>query len=53
MEQTPGLSGAIGLSTYRAAAPAARPADHDTPRIIATHPDARTPTEAALVRWQR
>ena len=38
---------------YRAVAPASRPAEHYTPRAVPSHPDARVPAEAALVRWQR
>jgi starch phosphorylase len=38
---------------HRAEAPAARPAGDYTPRVVAVHPEARVPAEAALVRWQR
>ena len=51
MEQT--SPGPTGPYTYRALAPATRPAEHYTPRVVAAHPDARTPAEVALVCWQR
>ena len=53
MEQTTARSGAPGRYAYRAVAPATRPAEHYTPRVAAAHPEARTPAEAPLVRWQR
>jgi len=31
--------------------PAGRPARDYTPRIVAAHPEARVPAEAAFIRW--
>jgi starch phosphorylase len=44
---------APGVRAYRAVAPATRPAEHYTARVVAAHPEARTPAELPLVRWQR
>jgi starch phosphorylase len=51
MEPAPSSPGTPGVHAYRAVAPSTRPAGHYTPRIVAVHPEARIPAEAALVRW--
>ena len=39
--------------TYGATVSALRPATDYTPRLVAHHPDARTPIEAPFILWQR
>jgi starch phosphorylase len=50
MTQIPGAPDAMLL--YSARAPADRPAEHYTPRVVASHPDAILPLEAPYVLWQ-
>jgi glycogen phosphorylase len=38
---------------YAAAAPASRPADHYTPRVIPRHEAAFIPAENRLIAWQK
>lgn len=38
---------------YQGQAPADRPQEHFTPRVIASHPEAFTPLEAPFIRWQK
>jgi starch phosphorylase len=45
------LSGAAGGFLWVARVPAGRPARDYTPRIVAAHPEARVPAEAAFIRW--
>lgn len=47
------LIGSTGGFTYSARVPADRPASDYTPRIVAFHPDAAVPLEAAEIRWQK
>jgi hypothetical protein len=47
------IPGAINGYVYHACIPTARPAADFTPRVVPYHPEARVPTEAPLIRWQR
>ena len=47
------LPGAVNAYTYRGEAPATRPAEHYTPRIIPAHPAASVPLEDSHILWQR
>jgi starch phosphorylase len=47
------VPGARNAFFYEAIAPAARPPEHYTPRIIAYHPEARIPLEQPLILWLR
>jgi starch phosphorylase len=47
------LVGAANAYTYSATAPAERPAEDYTPRIIPAHPEVRVPLEDAHILWMR
>ncbi len=47
------LPGEVNAYTYHGEAPATRPAEHYTPRIIPAHPAAAIPLEDAHILWQR
>jgi len=47
------IAGAINGYVFCANVPASRPQSHYTPRVIASHPQALTPMESALILWQR
>jgi len=53
MERGRALSGSPGGHTYSAQVPAARPAEHYTPRIVPFEPRAFVPLEANQILWQR
>ena len=45
------LVGSVNGHVYRGIAPPDRPAEQYRPRIIATHPHASVPLEAAAMQW--
>lgn len=47
------IPGAMGGHRYEGVAPAARPANHFTPRVVPFHPEAQLPIEAAQIHWHR
>ena len=47
------LPGAVHGVLYRVDVPGNRPTSDYTPRVIARHPDARVPLEAAFITWYR
>ena len=53
MQRGARLTGAVNGYLYTADAPAQRPAEDYTPRIIPHHPDAHVPLEASQILWQR
>ena len=53
MESVDKIEGVTNGHIFHAEAPASRPANHFTPRIVPCHPEARTPMEIALILWQR
>ena len=53
MERTPRGGGGAWGYLYRGKAPAARPAEHYTPRIVPKHPEALIPTEEWHILWYR
>ncbi len=53
MERGEPIPGAVHGYWYRAVVSASRPAMDFTPRIVPYHPEARIPSEGALIRWQR
>jgi starch phosphorylase len=52
MERGAAIPGTLNGYVYQAHAPASRPAGHFTPRVIPYHPDARVPSEMALITWR-
>ena len=46
------IQGAVNGFHYTATAPANRPAEHYTPRIVPSHPSAFVPLEAAEICWR-
>ena len=42
-----------GSDVFRAEAPASRPAEHYTPRLLPSRPGVRVPAELPLIVWQR
>lgn len=53
LQAGPHISGAVGGYVFTASVPAARPAEHYTPRARAMHQDAFLPAESPLIAWQR
>ncbi|MGR8935862.1 MAG: DUF3417 domain-containing protein, partial [Gammaproteobacteria bacterium] len=53
MERKSALPGAVNGYIYEATAPADRPADHYTPRLLPDHPHANVPAEEAHIKWYR
>jgi starch phosphorylase len=53
MERGDTIPGAINGYVYNARIPTSRPAEDFTPRVVPSHPEARVPTEAPLICWQR
>jgi starch phosphorylase len=53
MERGDRIPGAINGYIYHACISTARPAADFTPRVVPYHPEARVPTEAPLICWQR
>jgi starch phosphorylase len=53
MARAEGRPGGGPGAVYRARVPVSRPASDYTPRVVASHPDARVPMEAAYLRWPR
>jgi starch phosphorylase len=47
------IPGAINGYLYSAVAPASRPSEHYTPRMVPFHPEAQAPLEDAHILWQR
>ncbi|MBI4286773.1 MAG: alpha-glucan family phosphorylase [Chloroflexi bacterium] len=47
------ISGALNAYVYRGEAPANRPLEHFTPRLVPAHPAANVPLEATQILWQR
>ena len=47
------IPGAINGYVYHARIPTSRPAEDFTPRVVPYHPEARVPTEASPICWQR
>ncbi len=52
MERKAALPGLVNAHLYRATAPASRPVEHYTPRIVPFHPDAAIPLEASQIFWR-
>jgi starch phosphorylase len=53
MKRIEKIEGSLNGYIYRGEAEAARPAEHFTPRIIATHPGVSIPLEEPHILWQR
>lgn len=53
MDRARDLPGAVHGALYRAEVPLGRPGSDYTPRVIASHPDARVPLEAGFITWYR
>ncbi|HEX6051211.1 MAG TPA: alpha-glucan family phosphorylase, partial [Gemmatimonadaceae bacterium] len=53
MTRAADLPGAVHGVLYRVNVPGDRPMSDYTPRVIARHPDARVPMEAAFITWYR
>jgi starch phosphorylase len=47
------VSGLVNAYCYSGEAPASRPADHYTPRILPFHPHAAVPLECGEILWMR
>ena len=53
MHRVSELPGAVNGGLYRVEMKATRPAADYTPRVTATHPNARVPIEAWPITWYR
>lgn len=53
MEQGAPIPGAVHGYWYRTVVSTSRPATDFTPRVVPYHPEARIPSEGALMLWQR
>ena len=51
MSRDGALPGAMNSHRYLADAPATRPVNHYTPRVVPTHPQALVPLEEPQIRW--
>ncbi len=47
------VSGLVNAYVYSGKAPATRPVDHYTPRMIPVHPHATVPLECSEILWMR
>jgi len=53
MRQGESIAGSVNGYCYQISITTARPAEDFTPRVIPYHPEARVPSELALIQWQR
>jgi starch phosphorylase len=53
MQRVRDLPGTAHGALYQVEVPARRPVSDYTPRVIASHPDARVPIEATFITWYR